>query len=82
MQRPGSAVDAFGTATSQIDAHQELEEFVLGYRINRLQLLKSGFTFSERNEWSLGRGYWPAEQHIGLELQLVTSLPVWSKGFR
>ena len=61
---------------------EEVEEFVLGYRINRLQLLKSGFTFSERNSWSLGRGYWPAEQHIGLELQLVTSLPVWSKGFR
>jgi hypothetical protein len=80
-EQPGGAVDAFGAATSQIDARQETEELVLGYRISRFQLLKTGFTFSERNQWSLGRGNWPAEQHLGFELQLVTSLSALSKGF-
>lgn len=82
LQRPGGAIDAFGTATSQTNAHQEIEEFVLGYRINRLQLLKVGFTFSERNEWSWRNGYLPNEQQFGLEVQLVTSFSALSKGFR
>jgi len=81
-ERPGGARDANGAYTSQIDAHQETEEFVFGYRINRLQLLKTGLSFSDRNEWALGRGYWPTEHHLGLQLQLVTSFDSLSKGFR
>jgi hypothetical protein len=80
-ERPGGAIDALGAATSRIDARQETEEFVLGYRISRFQLLKTGFTFADRNAWSFGHRYWPAEQHLGFELQLVTSLSALSKGF-
>jgi hypothetical protein len=81
VQQPGGATDAAGRAASQIDARQETGEFVLGYRINRLQLLKTGFSYNNRNNWSLGNKYWPPEHRFGLEFQLVTSLDALSKGF-
>lgn len=82
VQQPGGATDAYGQTTSQIDSRQETEEFVLGYRLNRLQVLKTGINYVNRNGWWLGNGYNPAEHRFGLELQLVTSLSALSKGFR
>lgn len=82
MLRPGGATDAFGHATTQIDSHQQMQELVLGYRINRLQLLKTGISFTNRSRWSLGEGNWPQEQTVGIEIQLVTSLNLLSRGFR
>jgi hypothetical protein len=81
VQQPGGATDAAGRAASQIDSRQQTAEFVLGYRINRLQLLKSGFSYVNRNDWSSSNKYWPPEHRFGLEFQLVTSLNALSKGF-
>jgi hypothetical protein len=78
---PGGATDSYGAHAGQIDAHQQTEEIVLGYRLNRLQLLKTGFSFSERHAWTVGTATWEGEQHYGFELQLVTSLAAISKGF-
>jgi hypothetical protein len=82
FEQPGGATDAYGQATSQIDSRNEIEEFVLGYRINRLQLLKSGISYANRDNWRLGNVYYPGEHRFGLELQLVTSLNAFSKAFR
>jgi hypothetical protein len=79
---PGEAVDATHSSTPQIDSHQQVYETVFGYRINRLQLLKMGFVYSDRNEWTLGHGYWPQERTWTLECQLVTSFSALSKAFR
>ena len=81
LEQPGGATDGFGAATSQIDAHREIEELGIGYRISRVELLKVGVTFSEANEWWLGSGYWPSERRVGLQVQLVTSFAALSKGF-
>jgi hypothetical protein len=80
--QPGGATDASGRTTSQIDARQETEELVVGYRINRMQLLKTGASYTIRNYWALGTRDWPTERRVGLEVQLVTSLSGLSKGFR
>ena len=82
VEQPGGATDAYGQTTRQIDSRQETQEFVLGYRINRLQLLKTGINYVNRNGWWLGSGYNPSEHRFGLEIQLVTSLSTLSKGFR
>jgi hypothetical protein len=82
VQRPGGATDRYGQTASQIDARQEIEEFVVGYRINRLQLLKTGVNYGNRNGWWLDNWYYPAEHRFGLEFQLVTVLSGLSKGFR
>jgi hypothetical protein len=80
--RPGGATDSFGHGAGQTDAHQETEELAFGYRISRFQLLKAEFTFLERNGWALSGEDFPAEQHYGFELQLVTSFNPVSRGFR
>ncbi len=80
-QLPGAATDSQGMHADQISAHQETEEVVLGYRINRLQLLKTGFTFSDRPPWNVGSFTWEGERHYGLELQLVTSFTDFAWAF-
>jgi hypothetical protein len=80
-QMPGGATDSFGTHAGQTDDHQETEEIAVGYRINRLQLLKTGFSFSQRNAWTEGSTIWAGERHYGVELEIVTSFSGISKGF-
>jgi hypothetical protein len=80
--RPGGAVDGTGLSVSQIDSHQQVQEFVLGYRVNRLQLMKLGFSLKDRNDWTLGSGYWPGERHWAAQCQLVTSINGLVKAFR
>jgi hypothetical protein len=82
VERPGGATDAYGQRASQIDSQQETEEFVVGYRLNRLQLLKTAITYVNRNNCWLGNEYNPSEHHFGLEFQLVTSLSALSRSFR
>ncbi len=82
VQQPGGAADSLGYATPQIDAREETEEAVLGYRISRLQLLKAGFTYGDRNAWSLGQDYWPTQHRFSVQIQLVTSLNAFAKAFR
>jgi hypothetical protein len=82
VEQPGGATDAYGQTAKQIDSRQETEEFVLGYRINRMQLLKTGIDYVKRGEFSLGQQYYPSEHRFGIEFQLVTSLSGLSKGFR
>jgi hypothetical protein len=80
--RPGRAVDSSGSFTPQIDSHQQVQEFVFGYRVNRFQLLKLGFSSKDRNEWTVGSGYWPGERHWAAQCQLVTSINGLVKAFR
>ena len=81
-QQPGPATDFFNNSSSQIAARQETEELVWGYRLSRLQLLKAGLTYSNRNAGYWGNDYWHGEHGFGAEIQLVTSLDAISKAFR
>jgi len=81
VEQPGGATDAYGQTTGQTDSRQEIQEFVLGYRVNRLQLLKTGINYTNRSGWWLGSGYNPSEHRFGLEIQFVTSLSGFSKGY-
>lgn len=81
VEQPGGATDAYGQTTGQTDSRQEIQEFVLGYRMNRLQLLKTGLNYTNRSGWWLGSGYNPSEHRFGLEFQFVTSLSGLSKAY-
>lgn len=80
-QQPGPATDSFNNSSSQIAARQETEELVWGYRLSRLQLLKAGLTYSNRNAGYWDDDYWQGEHGFGAEIQLVTSLTTISKVF-
>jgi hypothetical protein len=82
LEQPRGATDSRGFHTPQIAAHQIAEEIVVGYRINRMQLLKFGVTVGEQNGWTLGSSSWATERRFGLEIQMVTSLNAVSRGFR
>ncbi len=81
LELPGAAKDSSGHYTPQLEARQETEEAVLGYRINRMQLLKIGFENMNGNDWALGNAIWPARHTFGLEIQLVNSFNALSKAF-
>ncbi len=78
---PNAAADSTGYATPQFDSRQPSGEGVLGYRLNRLQLLKIGLQYSNRDAWRLDSDYWPGESRLAVEVQLVTSLNALSKVF-
>jgi hypothetical protein len=80
-QQPGRATDSFKYSSTQIAARQETEELVVGYRLNHLQLLKAGLTYSHRNAASASDEYWQAENGFGAEVQLVLSLDTISRPF-
>ena len=69
------------TSLARMAARQETEELVWGYHLNRVQLLKAGFTYSYRHAGYWGEDYWPAEKSFGAEFQLVTSLNTISEAF-
>jgi hypothetical protein len=79
--RPGAAEDSARYMTPQYSSHQPSGEAVAGYRLNRLQLLKVGVQYANRDAWTLGSDYWPSESRFALQVQLVTSLNVLSKPF-
>jgi hypothetical protein len=82
LEQPRGATDSLGLHTPQIAAHQIAEEIVVGYRINRMQLLKAGVTMGKQNGWTLGSNSWATTRQLGLEIQLVTSLNAVARGFR
>jgi hypothetical protein len=81
-QRFGRIQDASGAAAKQYQAPQYLDELTLGYRLNRQQLLKLGFNWTNFSSWAADYWAWPASHGYGMQLQLVTSFTAVSKAFR
>jgi hypothetical protein len=73
--------DVAGVSATHSTAPQQLYEFGVGYRLNRLQLLKVNAGWGRYDEWRSGAWYWPSIDHHSFEIQLVTSLMAFSKPF-
>lgn len=81
-QRFGRIQDSSGVFAKQYQAPQYLDEFSLGYRVNRHQLLKTEFNWMNFSAWNADNWYWPASHGYGVQLQLVTSFTAFSRAFR
>ncbi|HEX4771360.1 MAG TPA: hypothetical protein VH351_11035 [Bryobacteraceae bacterium] len=81
IERPGGARDGFGERIAQFQDSRQTHEFVFGYWINHLQLLKMGFQYSGWNAWSYEDDVEPARHELGIQLQLVTSFNGLSKSY-
>jgi hypothetical protein len=78
----GRVQDLSGVAANTFTSAQQMYEFAFGYRPNRYQLLKTGFAWANRNPWYAVGWYWPRQQTTGVQVQLVTTLPTFSRAFR
>jgi hypothetical protein len=78
----GRVSDFSGTITGRIRAPEAIEELGMGYRLNRLQLVKVGLDWLSNRSWSANDEFWPGSHGYGMQLQLVTSLNGFSKAFR
>lgn len=81
MERPGAARDGFGEGIGHFQDSRESQEFVFGYWLNHLQLLKIGIQYANWNAWSYEDDFEPARHEVGLQLQLVTSFNGLAKSF-
>jgi len=78
----GRIADSSGRSAGQIRAPERIEEFGLGYRLNRNQLLKAGMDLAIDEPWSASREFWPGRHAYGMQVQLVTSFDGLSRTFR
>lgn len=81
-EHTGRVADLSGKTADLIRAPEDTQEIGLGYRLNRLQLLKLGVDWISNQSWTVGRAFWPAMNGYGVQLQLVTSFTGLSKAFR
>ncbi len=79
FERFGPVEDSWGSTMSHFQAPRKAVELAMGYRLNRLQLIKAGFSLSDFT--SASAAYDDGVQNT-VQLQLVTDLPAISKAFR
>jgi len=81
-QQFGRIQDSLGVSAHRYQAPRYVDEFSLGYRLNRQQLVKLGFDWTNLGAWTADNGYWPGSQGYGVQLQLVSSFTALSRPFR
>lgn len=82
LEDTGKVADSFGRSAGGIRAPERIQEFGVGYRLNRYQLLKAGIDAAIDQAWSAGGEFWPGKHAYGMQVQLVTSCDGLSKAFR
>jgi hypothetical protein len=81
MEDTGRVADSSGTSAGRIRAPERIQEFGVGYRLNRDQLLKAGMDLEIDEAWSARGEFWPGTHAYGMQVQLVTTFDGLSKAF-
>jgi hypothetical protein len=81
-QHFGRIHDGAGFVADRYQAPRYLDEFTLGYRLNRQQLLKIGADWTNLSAWNVAGWAWPASRGYGFQLQLVTTWNAFSRAFQ
>lgn len=78
----GPIKDQPGVSAIHFAGPQQLYELTIGYRLNRVQIIKAGVAWQHGEAWTAAGSFWPEIEGYALELQLVTNFTAVSKAFR